>query len=66
MEECCRRDGKLFGQDLNQAGKEVGTGGEEIMPDNIVREGLQDGGLEGGEGLFTESCGHGVSEGRRI
>lgn len=62
-EESFEQGGGLVGVDLVESVKGVRTGGQGIVPDNVIGERLHDGGFEGGGGLFTESCGHGISEG---
>lgn len=57
------RGGVLLGVDLDDADKGVITGGHGTMPDYVAGRGLYDGCLEGGDGLFAETCEHGVSEG---
>lgn len=50
--------GGAVGVDLDEADKEVHTGSEETVRDDIVGKELHDGCFEGADVLFAESCGH--------
>lgn len=49
------------GVDLGEADKRTDTSSEGIVPEYIVREGLHDGHLEGGDGFIPKNCSHCVN-----
>lgn len=56
----------FFGVDLNEVDEGLGTGGEGILPDDVVGEEPHDGCSEGKGGLSAERCGHWLRENGRM
>lgn len=54
--------GGLVGVQLDEADEGIDSGGERGVPDDVVVWGLHDCSFEGGDGMFSESGSHGVSE----
>lgn len=63
-----RREGRkrLVGVNLDEAGEEFDTGGEEVVTDEISERGLHDGCFENGDAFPAESCSHVVSKVRGV
>lgn len=58
--------GELVGVSLNGADERAGTGGEEIVPDDVDERGLHDVWFDGKNGLPAEGCAYGVSGGKEM
>lgn len=54
---------ELFEVDLDDAGGEVSTGDEGTAADAVLGEGMHDGCSKDEDGLFVETCGHGLNKG---
>lgn len=63
-EESFEREGELVGVHLGKAGEQVETGGERILPDEVVTKELHDGCFQSAGAFFVEACGRKTSKGR--